>query len=42
MKNQVHQKATLNILAEDHNSPANWAGELFKHTRDTEILVVSI
>jgi len=38
---QVWQKATLTILAEGHNSPANWAGELFKHSTDAESLVVS-
>jgi len=33
MKNQVWQKVTLATLAEGHNLPANWAGELFKHYR---------
>ena len=42
MKNQVEQKVTLAILAEGHNSPANWAVELFKHLADAESLVVSI
>jgi len=42
MKNQVRQKVTLAILAEAHNLPANWAGELFKHSTDAESLLVSI
>jgi len=42
MKNQVGQRVTLvDILAEGHNSPANWPGELFKHSTDAESLVVS-
>jgi len=42
MKNQVWQKVTLAILAEGRNLPANWAGELFKHSTDAESFVVSI
>jgi len=42
IKNQVRQKVTLAIVAEGHNSPAHWAGELFKHFKDVESLVVSI
>ena len=42
MKNQVLQKVTLAMLAEGHNSPANWAGGLFKHSTDKESLVASI
>jgi len=41
-KNQVGKKVTLAILFEDHNSPANWAGELFKHSTEAESLAVSI
>jgi len=42
MKNQVGQKVTLAMLAEGWKSPANWAGELLKHSTDAESLVVSI
>jgi len=33
-KIQVPQKVTLTILAKGHNSPADWARELFKPSRD--------
>jgi len=42
IKNQVGQKVTLAILAEGHYLPANYTGELFKHSTDAVSLVVSI
>jgi len=42
MKIEVRQKVTLAILAEGHNLPTNWAGELLKHSTDAESLVVKI
>jgi len=42
VKNQVPQKVTLAILAEDHNSPSNSARELFKPSNDAESLVLQI
>jgi len=42
MKHQVQQKVTLAMQAQGHNSPANWAGELFKYSTDAESHVVSV
>ena len=42
VNNQVPQKVMLTSFVEGHNSPADWARELFKPSEDTENLVLLI